>query len=42
MSDTDALLAIQEIMSGVEWSPQTLEDIAQVMEAAGYVIEDID
>jgi len=42
MSAEDALLKIQELLSGVEWSPATLEDIAQVMEEAGYKIEHID
>lgn len=41
LSDHDALLQIQEIMSAVSWSPDTLDDIAAVMVAAGYEIEDI-
>ena len=42
MTESEALLAIQELMSGVEWTPGTLEAIASIMEAAGYEIEDID
>lgn len=42
MSSEDALLKIQELLSGVEWTPATLDEIAEVMEAAGYEIQDID
>lgn len=42
MSPEDALLKIQELMSGVSWTPETLNEIAEVMEEAGYKIEDID
>ncbi|WP_267461151.1 hypothetical protein [Halopseudomonas nanhaiensis] len=42
MSAEGALLRIQEILSGREWSAETPAEIAQVMEAAGYEIEDID
>lgn len=42
MSEADALLAIQELLSGVEWTPDTLVAIAEIMKAAGYEIEDID
>lgn len=42
MSAEEALLKIQELMSGVEWSPATLEEIAHVMEEAGYEIQDIE
>lgn len=40
MSPEDALLSIQEAMDGVEWTPETLEHIAGVMEQAGYHIRD--
>jgi hypothetical protein len=38
MGDVDALIAIQELLSGKEWSADTLEAIAAVMESAGYPI----
>ena len=31
---------IHQIMDGVEWSPDTLDEIAQVLERAGYEIRD--
>lgn len=40
-AEQGALLAIQEIMDGVEWSPDTLDEIAQVMIRAGYKIGDM-
>src|SRR5439155_15080322 len=42
MNDHEALLAIQELMDGVEWSPDTLDEIASVMRRAGYRIRDTD
>lgn len=43
MTDSDALLAIQEAMDGVaSWSSDTLEEIARIMVAAGYRIRDCD
>jgi hypothetical protein len=42
MNDHDALLAIQELMDGTEWSADTLEAIARVMVSAGYRIRDLD
>lgn len=42
MEDHEALLAIQEQLDGVEWGSQTLEEIARIMEAAGYRIRDMD
>lgn len=41
-TEHDAMLRIQELLDGVEWSPDTLDEIATVMRAAGYVIGDID
>lgn len=43
-SDTDhqALLDIQELMDGVNWSPNTLDAIAEVLENAGYRVRDTD
>ena len=40
MTDHDAMLAIQELLDGVEWTPDTLEQIAEIMENAGYTIRD--
>src|SRR5690348_14620822 len=40
--DHDLLLAIQEILDGNEWTPDTLENIANLMVAAGYRIRDRD
>lgn len=42
MSDNDALLAIQELMDGTEWTPATLEQIARIMERAGYRIRNLE
>jgi hypothetical protein len=41
-SDHEALLAIQELLDGVEWSPKTLDRIAAIMTDAGYRIRDLD
>jgi hypothetical protein len=38
----DLLLAIQELLDGVEWTPDTLASIAQLMVNAGYRIRDLD
>jgi hypothetical protein len=40
MTDHDAMLAIQDLMDGVAWTPDTLNEIAQIMENAGYRISD--
>jgi hypothetical protein len=42
MTESEALLAIQELLDGVEWTPSTLDKIAQVMIQAGYRIRDLD
>lgn len=42
MNANDALLAIQELMDGVEWTADTHERIAAVMRSAGYRIRDVD
>lgn len=42
MKAEEALLAIQELMSGVEWCGDTLEEIAKIMELAGYPLQDIE
>ena len=42
MTPSDALLQIQELMDGVEWTPDTLDEIARVMRRADYRIRDLD
>ncbi len=42
MDESEALLAIQELMDGVEWSPTTLESIADIMRNTGYSINGLD
>lgn len=42
MTDHEAMLAIQELMAGVEWSADTLDRIAAIMIDAGYRIRDCD
>ena len=40
-SDHDAMLAIQELLSGVEWDVDTLGAIAEIMVEAGYAIDSV-
>jgi hypothetical protein len=40
--NTNTLNAIVARMSGKEWSPDTLNEIAQVLQNAGHTIEDIE
>lgn len=40
MNDRELLLAIQAILSDGEWSPDTPQAIAELMEANGYPITD--
>ena len=42
MTDNEILLAIQQEMDGVEWSPDTLDAIAQLLNANGYAVADLD
>lgn len=42
MNQSDALEAIQQIMSANRWSPETLESIAEVMRSAGYNVDDVE
>lgn len=42
MTDHDAMLAIQELMDGVEWTPDTLDAIAVILREAGYKVRDLD
>lgn len=39
---SDVLLAIQEKLDGVEWTPDTLEEIAQLLIDNGYRVRDRD
>jgi hypothetical protein len=40
-SDHNALLAIQELLDGVEWTPDTLDNIAEILTRAGYRVRDL-
>jgi hypothetical protein len=40
--DHEALLNIQELMDNVVWTPDTLNEIADAMQRAGYRIRDVD
>jgi hypothetical protein len=40
LNDHDLLLEIQTRLDGVEWSSDTLEEIAQLMVNSGYRIRD--
>jgi hypothetical protein len=42
MSDHDALLQIQEMLDGVEWTVDMLDEIARILIAAGYPIRDVE
>ena len=42
MNDHQAMLAIQQELDGVEWTPDTLERIAEILQQAGYRIRDLD
>ena len=41
LSDSHALLAIQELMDGIEWTPNTLGEIADILVRAGYRVRDL-
>jgi hypothetical protein len=41
MTDHDAMLAIQELLDGIEWTPSTLDSIAAILRRAGYRILDL-
>lgn len=38
LSDTEAMDAIHRVMSGVMWSPDTLDDICELVHATGRTI----
>lgn len=40
LNDHDLLLAIQELLDAVVWTPETVETIAEMMTASGYPIRD--
>lgn len=40
MNDTDALDAIARLLSGQEWSPDTLDGIADIVRATGRTVAD--
>lgn len=39
--DHQTLLTIQNLLNGNEWDAETLDDIAQIMNDAGYEISDV-
>lgn len=41
VSDRDTLLAIQNLLGGQEWTADTMSNVASLLEAAGYPIEDL-
>ena len=42
MTDHNALHRIQELLDGVEWTPDTLEAIADIVREAGYKVRDLE
>jgi hypothetical protein len=40
MNDHDLLLNIQELLDGVEWTPTTLDTIADLLRESGYRVRD--
>jgi hypothetical protein len=42
MNDHEAMSAIQQELDGVEWTAETLERVADILQQAGYRIRDID
>jgi len=41
MNDHDLLLAIQEELDGVEWTPDTLQTVAALLTSNGYTVRDL-
>ena len=39
-TDTEAIDQIHRLLDGEEWEPQTLEDIARLVELTGRIIRD--
>ena len=42
MNDHNLLLAIQELLDGVEWTPTTLNEIADLLTNNGYAIHNLE
>lgn len=42
MNDHELILEIQGLMDGVEWTPETLERIAELLRRSGYRVRDLD
>ena len=40
MNDHDIVLAIQELLDDVEWTPEVLETIADILTENGYIVRD--
>jgi len=41
VTDSDLLLAIQELLSGTVWTSDTLDEIAELMRESGYEIKEV-
>jgi hypothetical protein len=41
VNDHEAMLLIQELLDGVEWTPSTLDEIAEILTRAGYRVRDL-
>lgn len=41
MTESEILLAIQELLDGVEWTPDTLDRIAMLLVNNGYRVRDL-
>ena len=41
MNDHELVLAIQELLDGVEWNADTLDEIAGLLQANGYKVRDL-
>ena len=39
--DREALKAIQELLSGSTWTPDTCDEIADILRRNGYAVEDV-
>lgn len=42
MEDHEILLQIQELLDGVEWTPETLDEVAKLLNDNGYRVRDLD
>jgi hypothetical protein len=42
LGDRRILLAIQKLMDGVEWTPDTLDSIAELLNDNGYPLRDLE